>query len=289
MALQKYTPPAVVKALADDTTMTDEARRLLYVSQPSVDDKATFNQHCTNDHEQSIVLGCFTGARIYLYNVTDPRLPRVKEVTAAHEMLHVAYMRMSSKEKARIDGLLDVQIKAITDQRLHDLIQIYNQTEPGELYNEMHSILGTEKRSVGSELETYYKKYFHDRSKVVAYAEQYEQVFIESQRRIAEYDTRLAKLKADIDLGEQQLDDRQQELQRESARLNQLQQSEPNAYNQQVAGYNQKIQTYNQLLNRTRNLIESYNQLVEERNAEAAANKNLSESLDSRFQTAPQN
>jgi chromosome segregation ATPase len=141
-------------------------------------DRQEFNSSCnTNSKEQTIILGCYTGQRIYIYNITDPRLPGVRQVTAAHEMLHAAYDRLSRDEKTELHALIDTELKKITDARILNLIDIYNKTEPGELYNEMHSIFGTEVATLSPGLETHYKKYFIDRNKVVAFSAQYESVF----------------------------------------------------------------------------------------------------------------
>ena len=204
-------------------------------------------------------------------------------------MLHAAYDRLSESEKKRIDGLLDVQMKALTDPRPLDLIQLYNKTEPGEIYNEMHSILGTELRNVGPELEEYYKAYFDDRGKVVTLAEQYESAFGSSKQRIAAFDQRLEQLKPQIEANEAALEGRQRELEQESARLSNLRLlGDIEAYNDAVPSYNAKIQAYNQLLEETRQLITFFNQLVSDRNAEVAVQNDLSQSINSRFEPAAQ-
>ena len=79
--------------------MTDKGRNLFYVYDPQLLDKDGFNTQCTIE-EQSIVLGCYDGSGIYLYDISDVRLEGVEEVTSAHEMLHAAYGRLSAKEKS---------------------------------------------------------------------------------------------------------------------------------------------------------------------------------------------
>jgi len=88
--LRDYSAPDAVVALADATAMKDSARRLFYVYHPAILDKADFNTYC-RDNEHTIVLGCYRTARgIYIYDVADPRLNGIKEVTAAHELFHGA-------------------------------------------------------------------------------------------------------------------------------------------------------------------------------------------------------
>ncbi|MGH7196553.1 MAG: hypothetical protein ACREGJ_02175 [Candidatus Saccharimonadales bacterium] len=287
--LNGYTPPAGIVALADAATMEGKGRTVFYVSHPEVNDRSTFNKNCTDTGEESLVLGCYAMQRIYIYNVTDARFSGVKEVTAAHEMLHAAYDRLDDSEKQRVNKLLEAQLAKTKDDRLQGLINLYNKHEPGQLLNEMHSILGTEFRDLSPELEAYYTQYLKDRNKVVGLAEAYEGVFTASKERLALLDAQLADLKKQIDVNYTELDNRQREINAESARLNQLRNSDPDAYNQAVPGYNAMVRSYNATVNETRSLVSRYNALVVQRNNEVAAQNDLYHSLDSTYQTVPTN
>jgi len=287
--LSQYKPSAEVLALAESDTMQNRGRDLFYISDPKVEDSGSFNQHCSNHGEQSIVLGCYTAQRIFLYNVTDARLSGVKEVTAAHEMLHAAYERLSHGDKQHVNAMLEPIIKNMQDPRILDLIKLYNQQEPGELYNEMHSILGTEYAGLSPELEDYYKQYFAGRQKIVNYSQQYEALLSQSKANIALFDVRLGNLKTQIDQNNATLQQKQQDLQTESSRLNQLRAQDPQAYNQAVPSYNAQVREFNSLVEQTKSLVAEYNALVEQRNQQAAAQDNLYQSLDSHYQAVPQN
>lgn len=286
--LQTYQPTGQIAQLADSTTMVGRGRELFYISEPVVEGRDSFNAHCTNKSEQSIVLGCYRAQQIYLFDVTDERLSGAEEVTAAHEMLHAAYDRLSDEDRKHVDAMLEPQIKALADPRLLNLIKLYNKQEPGQLYNEMHSILATEYRELSPELENYYKQYFSDRLKVVGYSERYEAVFSASQERIANFDTQMAELKRKIETNNTALGARQHELEQESSRLTALRQSNPGQYNQAVPGYNAKVREFNALVAQTTQLISEFNKLVEQRNKEAAAQNDLYHQLDSRYQSVPQ-
>ncbi|HXE10230.1 MAG TPA: hypothetical protein VN554_02280, partial [Verrucomicrobiae bacterium] len=98
--LQGYQAPADIAALAQQDTMTAYGRKIFYVNHPQLDDKSNFAGKCPNNGgEQTIVLGCYRPGEsgIFLLNVSDPRLNGVEQVTAAHEMLHGAYERLSDK------------------------------------------------------------------------------------------------------------------------------------------------------------------------------------------------
>lgn len=286
--LTTYQPPTAIQRLADNTTMISKGRDLFFVSHPEINAKDTFNTNCTNHGEESVVLGCYRAQRIYLYDVTDERLQGVEEVTAAHEMLHAIYERLNEDTKKRVDEMLQRQIDSMNDARLKEMIALYNKQEPGQLLNEMHSILPTEYASLSAELETYYKQYFADRQKVVAYAQKYEQLFVDSKQRIADYDTRLASLEARINANNGDLERRQRELHQRSAQMSAWESSgNIDAYNAAVPGYNSDVQAFNALVNETRALINEYNQLVDTRNKEVGAQNDLYNSLDSRYQPVP--
>lgn len=283
--LRQYTPPADIEQIANETTMVGRGRDLFYVSQPQIEDSQSFNMHCDRKGEKTVVLGCYAGQRIYLFNVTDPRLYGVKQVTAAHEMLHAAYERLNESDKAALNIMLEAELPRVTDDHLKELIVLYAQTEPGEKLNEMHSILGTEYGNLSPDLERYYKQYFEDRSKVVDLAHKYRVAFVASQAKIEQLQARMSALKRQIDTNSAILDTRKAEIDAVVARLNTLRATDVQAYNNAVPGYNAQANAYNNLVMATRSLINQYNALVVEHNNEAAAQNSLYHNLDSRYQT----
>jgi hypothetical protein len=284
-ALRSYAAPANIQQLANDDTMVGFGRDMFYVSNPSVEDSGLFNLHCSHTGEKSLVLGCYSAQRIYVYNVVDPRLAGVKQVTAAHEMLHAAYERLDAGAKTKLNTMLQAELPKVTDARLKDLIDLYNKAEPGELLNEMHSILGTEYGGLSPELEAYYKQYFSDRSKIVAYANNYESVFTASKNKIAQLETQLNELKQQIDINTATITTQKAALDTKAQELNTLRGEDPVAYNKEVPGYNAQVRAYNNLVVASRSLIDEYNALVVEHNSEAAAQNDLYHNLDSHYQT----
>jgi hypothetical protein len=287
--LRTYTPSAEVAQLADATTMVGRGRDMFYVSDPKVEDKAAFNANCSNAAgEGGTVLGCYALQGIYIYNVNDPRLPGVKQVTAAHEMLHAAYERLDSATRARVEALLQAEMdKRRGDSDLQETIQLYQKTEPGHIINEMHSILGTQYDNLAPELEQYYAQYFSNRGAIVAFAHGYGDVFKASKARIATYQMQLDQLKAQIDANTQVLDQKNATLQQDSVRLNALRSSDTTRYNQEVPPYNAKVNDYNALAGTTQNLINQYNTIVPLIQNELAQRIDLNNSLDSKYQPVP--
>lgn len=284
--LHNYEPPEAIAQLAQTTTMTPEATRLFYVYHPELNDKSTFNERCTT-REQTIVLGCYVSNRgIYLYDVQDPRLQGVKQVTAAHEMLHVAYERLSASEKEKVDALLQEAYTQVTDERIRANIESY-QAEGADVNNELHSILGTEVANLPPELEAYYQQYFTNRGQVVAYATSYAQEFSSRKKQVEQYDAQMAGLKIQIETNEDSLDRQASNLAAQRQQLDaNLNAGNYGAYNAGVASYNAAVRQYNQLAQTTKAQIEQYNAIVAERNKIALEEQNLAEALDSR--TDPQ-
>lgn len=281
--LHGYSAPAEISKLADETTMTSGARRLFYVYRPELNDRTAFNTNCSGS-EQTIVLGCYIKHQgIYLYNVSDSRLNGVIEVTAAHEMLHAQYDRLSGKERSRIDALTEQAARTVTDERFKQTIENYRQKDPSVVPNELHSILATEVRSLPPELETYYARYFSNRLAIVDMADKYKQAFTDRENEVASIDTQLQQLKKQIETLNSSLESQQTTLKNRYDDLQrQKQAGNTEEYNQGVPAYNQAVADYNAAVRQQRSLVTQYNDLVEKRNGLAVEENELIQALDSR-------
>jgi hypothetical protein len=287
--LRNYTAPSTIAALATDDTMTPLAVHDFYINHPDQENAATFNKNCPAGTEKTIVLGCYQSNQrgIFLYNVTDTRLDGVEQVTAAHEMLHAAYDRLSTKKRDYVDGLLEDYYKNdLHDQRLLGTIAAYKKSEPNDVVNEMHSVFGTEVMQLPAALETYYKQYFTDRQKIATYAAAYQGEFVTRQNQVAADDAQLAKLKSAFTADEADLEARNTDLQSLQTQMNtEKQRGQIAEYNANVPKYNAKVDAYNVEVGTVKQLVAQYNQLVVARNAIAVEEQQLSQALNS--QAAP--
>ena len=283
--LRDYAPPLAIEQLATDTTMTDYARHMFYINAPEQKPRATFSQSCPSGTEQSVVLGCYNGGQqgIYLLKVDNSELAGIEQVTAAHEMLHAAYERLSSNDRQTIDAeLQDYYQTKLTDETIKKTIDEYMRTEPNELVNEMHSIFGTQIADLPTDLQNYYQKYFTDRSKVTDYYDSYEVAFSSRQAQIKLDDAKLDSLKAEIDQLEVTTDTQKKSLETQQATLQREQSSgNVNDYNRGVDTYNASVRAYNANVRRLQSLVDQYNQLVNDRNAIAFEQRALTQSLTS--------
>ncbi len=281
--LRGYSPPATISQIATTDTMTDYARHLLYVNKPDlIASRALLTQHCPINVEKTIILGCYkpVDEGIFLYDVSDPRLQGVVEVTAAHEMLHAGYERLSGADKANVDVMLQAYYKTgLKDERLIKTFQAYKDSG-ADVTNEMHSIFGTEVAILPAPLETYYKRYFTDRQMVIAEENRYESEFTSREAQVTAYDSQLHNLKLSIDANKAALDQQAADLVSLEATLNGYKDSaDYAAYNSTVKQYNQKVDVYNRLLNHAKSEVEQYNQIVDRRNSIASEEQQLVQSL----------
>lgn len=272
--LRRYDPPDEIAQLAFDTTMSNEARRLFYIYHPELNDREAFSHNCSGFGEQTIVLGCYVSMKgIYLFDVDDQRLEGVEQVTAAHEMLHVAYERLSQRERGKVDKMTAEAFKSVTDERIKRTVENYRQRDPSVVPNELHSILATEVRNLTPDLENYYRRYFTNRLAVVGFSEDYEGVLTARRNKATTLELQISSLKTDIEQLEQSLTAEREALRADRAEVDS--QQEAAAYNQRVASYNNDVQTLNAQINK-------YNRLVEEYRDIALETKELYQALDSR-------
>ncbi len=282
--LRNYTPTPEIAAIATDTAMTDYGRRLFYVNNPKLLSAETFSDKCDLTAEKTIILGCYLSADrgIYVYDVRDERLKGVIEVTAAHEMLHAGYARLSAPERSSIDKQLQSFYDNVLseDEHIRETLNAYREADARTLHNEMHSIFATEVRELPKGLENYYSRYFTARTKTVQLSENYQQEFTSRRTQSDNYNTQLESLKPRIENGQRELDVRQRELDQLNRELDRAnRQSRLDEYNQLVDQYNREVVQYNNSLENTKALIAEYNDIVEKMNALALEFKSLNDAL----------
>ncbi len=276
-----YEPSARIEELAERSGMSDEGTRLFYAAQPQLLLEEEFDEQC-QFAELGLVLGCYRSADIYILDVTEDQLEPVEPVTAAHEMLHVVFGRLNEGEEDRMQDLLEEQFDQVTNPRIVEEVDGYRSDPDADLYNEMHSIFGTELGPLIPELEDHYSTYFDDRSLVLAESSAYEKVFQELEQEITAFDSQLKTLGEQIDKLEKDIESLSGRITSERARLESLLASNSvSAYNAAVPGFNALVSSHNSKVESVKDKIDTYNEIVAKRNANVAAKNNLIKSLDS--------
>jgi len=288
----QYNPTSEISALADRGGMSDYGKFLYLASQPKLEATQDFNLECDRIENITSILGCYSNYRIFIYDVTDPQLDGIREVTAAHEMLHAAYIRMNNDDKSKVDTLLEVEYKKLENNKnFMERMDFYARTEPGQRYNELHSVIGTEVAEVNSELETYYDKYFSDRQKVVELNIKYSSVFQKLESRANELSEQLSTLESDISNRSAQYNTDVQILNHDIATFNRQ------VSNGEFSSQEQSIYERATLMDRAANLdvvrteinndITKYHSILSEYNSIASQSKKLNNLIDSTLAPAP--
>ena len=214
---QQFVPSKAVAAIRDDLDFTDQGKLLFNASQPQLEKSTQFNDSCGQHQEtNNPILGCYYAQRIYIYDVQNKTLDGIEETTAAHEFLHAVYERLSDSDREAIDAEIKKVLRTVETPDLRERMKYYEKTEPGEQYNELYAILGTEFQTLSPVLEKSYAQYFTSRAKLVNYYKKYNAVFesvtekLKSQlttinaltkqtnAAISSYDKRRKQLDADI-------------------------------------------------------------------------------------------
>jgi hypothetical protein len=187
-------------------------------------------------------MGCYvSGKGIFIQKVTDERLAGTMQVTAAHEMLHAVYHEhLSGSERTEIDRELLRVFDNLNNPRLKRLIQVYRDRNPSHVSSELHSFLGTEVANLGPKLEQHYGKYFVDRVKLVAMAQQKDQLFAGIENKAGGIDQQLKTLKTQIDNRDKTL--------REMTMAGLVTEDQKRLYNAHVQALHEETEYYNQLV-----------------------------------------
>ena len=279
--LLTYQAPAQIARLATTTTMTDVARRLFYVNKPTIESKKLALNLCKSS-EHTVVLGCYVvGKGIFLQDVTDPRLQGVMEVTAAHEMLHVAYQRMSLfDDRQKLNQQLKAALQQLQNPRIKQLIETYNEQDSDSVLTELHSILGTEVRDLSPELEQHYRQYFTDRSVIVALSERYEGVFTALRDKAKDLSQQLKTRKSTMEQLVDRVKNESESIELGHSTLQRSISVNPQVnYQSEISSLNDRVRSYNQLVTQLREQTDTYNQMVNEHNSLFLEEKSLVESL----------
>lgn len=287
-----FQPSQSIALLASRGGFSSEGVFYFYVAHPEIKSSSDFNDNCRQIEQMNPILGCniSTGGidSIYILDIDDPELDGIKEVTAAHEMLHVVFSRTSDADRERLGVLLERAYDRVKTDKLEQRMDYYSRVEPGARINELHSIIGTEFSDIGTELEEYYAEYFTDRKEIVGLHGRYNQKFEEIETELADieaeleqklpeinsrneaYKKAIVKLNAEIEAfnndassgnfqSVEEFEYFRSRLQSQVRHLN----SEKASLQQEITQYNEKVERLNQLgvkLNQLNNSLDSLSQ-----------------------------
>lgn len=184
-----YAPSAEVAEIEEALSLTGKGTRIWAAVNPTLEEAEAFNEYCDSHDAEVSVLGCYAPDedKIYIYAIQDEELKDANKSTAAHELLHAAWDRLSEGEQKEITGWLDELYESDREWFAVEL----ESYEDEEWTEEMYTRAATKRRELPAELEEHYGEYFEDRAQVVQYYENYQEPLNELN---AELDERWAEL-----------------------------------------------------------------------------------------------
>lgn len=278
--------------IAKRDNLTSMGKFLFYAEQPEVQDSSTFNGECQRKESGTDILGCYVNDRIYIYNVTDSQLDGIQEVTAAHELLHAVYQRMSNSDKSTINALVEAEYKKLQNNPDYSArMAFYAKTEPGERDNELHSIIGTEIASISPALEAHYAKYFNNRSQITKMFASYNGTFTSLSNEASTLSKQLTAVINDFKASSDKYNADAKQLNADIISFNQQagnggfsSQAEFNAQRQILVGRSDTVEAERTNVN---NLYARYQSMRDEYNSIVTQSNNLYKSIDSSLAPAP--
>lgn len=284
----QFKPGPGVVQLVDRAGMSEQGKFYYLASQPKLDGTQNFNKECETVENSTSILGCYTNKKIYIYDVSDPKLDGIKEVTAAHEALHAAYQRLDNAEKTKVNKLLEAEyIKLESQPEFKDRMAFYARTEPTERDNELHSIIGTEVADISPELETYYRRYFDDRQKVVALNAAYSGVFKALDQKRTSLLSQINELAAKIESDTAQYNSDVVKLNADINAFNNKTFSSRAQFDYERSQLTNRIAALNVLRSSVEAEVASHDSLVKQYNEIAIESKKLYNSIDSTLAPTP--
>lgn len=281
----QFQPSSQVSEITHQLELTSRGKDVFFASQPSVESRAQFNNSCKSAERRVAILGCYSSGRIYVFDVTDSQLDGAMGSTSAHELLHAAYAGLNYFDRQEVNKMLQKQYDKIKEvPEIKEAMQYYRQVEPGEELNELHSIIGVSIASIDPELESYYARYFNNRSNIVKLNDRYMKVFSDQSALIDQLERQLKDKKEGIEQSMSKYEQELASLDRDIKSFNQRANSDYFKTRAQFDNERNALVNRERSLNQTRtNLtqdIDSYNKLTEEYNSQTVRSNQLYKNIN---------
>lgn len=154
---RSYQSSSDIQKIAQDAGMSETGEKLFYRFSPELISQEKLDTKCEVDK-----LGCVEGNSLYILEHDTEKQYLRSVVTAAHEMLHIAWSRLSFEKRYELELLIDRELATPKAQNIRERLQGYPEEER---INEAHSFIGSELENISDKLESHYDLYFSDRTK----------------------------------------------------------------------------------------------------------------------------
>ena len=278
-----YRPTAEMVNIRDKLKLTGRGEFLFNATQPELNKADDFNANCRQDEGEVAVLGCYTAGNMYVYNITDTKLDGIRELTAAHELLHAVWARMSNAEKEDLKPILQ-QVYQNNLSALKDDVETY---ADDEWIEEIFVRAGTEIKRLPDVLEKYYAEIFSDQDAVVDFYESYIAVFREIKMKMEGLASEIEVLRDSINVKMAEYENIVNQLETDIAEFNScaetvgcfVTEAEFNVRRNALVVRESELNLLNDEIN---NMIDDYNLKVDEYNADALESRKLQNMINSK-------
>ena len=278
-----YRSTAEMVSIRDKLNLTGRGDFLFNATQPELNKADDFNANCRQDEGEVAVLGCYTAGNIYIYDIADAKLDGIRELTAAHELLHAVWARMSNAGKEDLKPILQ-QVYQNNLSVLKDDVETYADDERVE---EIFVRAGTEIKKLPDVLEKYYAEIFNNQDAVVDFYEKYIAVFREIKMQVEELASEIEVLRDSINVKMAEYENKVSQLEADIARFNSCAET-AGCFATEVEFYAQRNalvareNELNLLNDEINNMIDDYNLKVDEYNADALESRKLQNMINSK-------
>lgn len=259
-----YDESAAIGEIRKDLELTDKGERIFLATQPALESAEDFNEHCDSHRMDVSLLGCYVKDKMYIYEIQHSDLKDSNKVTAAHELLHAAWARMSNGEREHVEKLLQ-DFKQQYPDWVEEELKLYGENEQLE---ELYTRVGTKCRDIPEELEQHYQTYFKNRLKIVEFYENYQAPFNKLQAESKELREKVERLGQEIETERQEYFTRLDQFDTQVAKFNNCADTE-GCFHSVVEFQNRRTQLENERVS-LNNLREQINLKIDENNAAVA-------------------
>ena len=277
-----YNPSSEMVRIREDLGLTDHGEFLFNAAWPELNSSAEFNAYCRDGDDEVAVLGCYTSGDIHVYDITEEELDGLRELTTAHELLHVVWARMDDEERRSLTTALTQTFDA-NKELLESELDAYDTSEKQE---ELYVRAGTEIKNLPDSLEKHYAKIFKDQDKVVDFYEKYIKVFRELEAELDTLESEIKILGEEIEQKTQDYEQRSEQLNADIVSFNSCAEVE-GCFSGQGEFYAKRWALVNEqnvlegLYNEINELIDGYNSKVELYNADVLRGEDLQKVINS--------
>ena len=278
-----YQPVGEMERIMQDLDLTGRGEFLFRAARPELSLRDGFNATCRSmGDEEMAVLGCYTDGTIYVYNIDAAELDGIRELTTAHELLHVVWERMSDSEKQNLDAALTSTLNNNWDV-LGEELEAY---EANERQEELFVRAGTEVADLPTELEKVYGEVFNEQDKIVSFYDRYIGVFKAMETEMEELSRQMETIENQVGNINVEYEGRMNTLNNEIDAFNACAEtagcfeSESEFYARRAALVNEQ-DALGVLYEQLDSLVNQYNDLVERYNADVIRTDELNQMMNS--------